>query len=439
MTTASAASSSRHDPRLTFQSPAQPLTPPAFYRPTGPNARPPHWQRLEPRGFKSPWPSSNPRITGLWSFLRTRYYDARDEWQEPPLPKKGEGMPVVREAKWLEDGGREEDERVRLTWLGHASCHLQLPLHDSAKTTLNILTDPVLSHRCSPVQFMGPARYTEPCTSVEAMAQDDRAWPHVVVLSHNHYDHMDYGTIKALLSRPNGREQPLWLVPLGLKKWFEQHCKELPSEKVVELDWWEETIVAAGEGRAGVKFTCTPAQHFSGRSINDRNQTLWASWAMHVLPSDTSASRHPSARIWFSGDSGYRSLPRGFPTDGSGDESSLPHCPAFREIGQLLGPFDLALIACGAYQPRSMFSELHMNPRESVQVHKEIGARRSVGIHHSTFRLTSEEVNEPANWFVEEGRKAGLGEGEVGCLGIGETSVVKVHGQEEMEGQKAAL
>lgn len=447
----SVGSSDRSEPpSLKVVEATKPLEPPAFYLPDKTGKRP-HWTSLK-GGFVSPWPSSHGPLSGLLGFLKLRW-ETRAEWNESPLPTKQEDLPSVRDAAWVESDAASpgspqsgEDGKLRLTWIGHAGCHLQIPLPvvstgKSTSRNINVLTDPVLSQRCSPVQFMGPARYTRPCTTIEDMAKDTsgRAWPDIVVLSHNHYDHMDYGTLKAFVSKPHHRPQPTFLVTKGLKSWFTQHLKELPSEKVVELDWWEERIVevepqAADETVGRLRFVCTPAQHFSSRSPFDRNQTLWGSWAIHTLPpatlpeqSSAPSPKFPLPRIWFSGDSGYRYLPEKVKT--LEEEEKLPHCPAFKEIGDLLGPFDLALIACGAYAPRRMFSELHMCPRESVKVHQELRSRFSVGIHHSTFRLTLENVHEPAKLLLEEGEKAGLKvgpQGELDNLEIGETRVISV-------------
>lgn len=455
---------------LRVLTPSHPLTPPAFYRP--PSSHPPHWKGANPlqgsgssRGFESPWPSDNKALVGLMSFLKTRLLD----WDEQPIKR----VPGVRKATFLEEGGQavegekqsEGDGNLRYTWLGHAACHLQIPVpvapapaststsagetsgsasssgspSGSSQRTLNVLTDPVFSQRCSPFQFMGPARYTQPPTSVADLASS-RAWPDVVLISHNHYDHLDYNTMRLIAARPQGRELPVFVVPLGLAAWFRANMKELPEEKLVEVDWWDERIVEArfrnggSEGKAEesvgrLRIVCTPAQHFSGRGLADQGHTLWASYALHVLPpssSSSSSSSTPSlARIWFSGDTGYRSVPRKATRE---QENALPHCPAFSEIGSLLGPFDLSLIACGAYDPRGFMSRIHAAPHESVRIHQEIQSRKTFGIHHSTFRLTPEEVNEPAARLLEEARLAGCEEGEVENVEIGETRVVEFRG-----------
>lgn len=452
-TAASAASAPAKTVRLVSAS--SPLAPPSYYRPEG--KKPPHWKTSQPKGFVSPWPS-NGGTAGFFAVMRARL----TEWEERPVPKSvEEGLPAVRQCTWVQDGEAatqsdaqgKHDGKLRYTWIGHAGCHLQIPLpvapapasaSDGAKTqhtptsataTLTVLTDPVLSERCSPFQFLGPKRYTAAPTSVSAMASEPtgRAWPDVVLLSHNHYDHCDYDTLRALVSRPKaeGRPAPLFVVPLGMRAWFEKYLgREIGKGRVVELDWWEERIVEVevGGGKGRLRIVCTPAQHFSGRGLTDRDATLWASYALHVLPPEGSETDAPLPRIWFSGDTGYRTVPRGT-VPHSDAEAALPSCPAFREIGALLGPFDLALVACGAYDPRSVFSPIHAAPHEAVAIHGDVRSRLSVGIHHSTFKLTAEEVDEPARLFLEEGAKAGAGVGfdvEEGRDGLGRVAIMEI-------------
>ena len=284
---------------------------------------------------------------------------------------------------------------------------------------------------------MGPKRYTDSPTSVSAMAIEEefeRAWPDVILISHNHYDHLDFNTIKEFVNGGGlNRPCPTFVVPLGLKRWFTDNFK-LDHGKIAEMDWWDQIELGPdtdGKPHGGaLRITCTPAQHFSGRSGFDRDHTLWASYAIQVLPESGSSSTLAPARIWFSGDTGYRSVPRG--TDPN-DEASLPHCPAFQEIGERLGPFDLALIACGAYDPRSVMSPIHAAPHESVAIHQDVKSKKSFGIHHATFRLTPEDVDEPARKFIEEGQKAGLKDGEVNIVEIGETTEIHVPAAEAKE------
>ncbi len=207
------------------------------------------------------------------------------------------------------------------------------------------LTDPVFSKRASPFTFAGPKRFHEPPLTVEELPQIKG-----VILSHNHYDHLDKNTIKVLHTKVDN-----FFVPLGigadLLKWG------VPAEKIIELDWWQNTTVA------GVKLTATPSQHFSGRSLSDGNKTLWASWAIE-------ASEH---KIFFSGDSGY--------------------FKGFKEIGDRLGPFDITLMETGAYN--ELWPSVHMMPSESLQAHLDVKGKHLLPIHNGTFDLSIHSWYEP--------------------------------------------
>jgi N-acyl-phosphatidylethanolamine-hydrolysing phospholipase D len=241
---------------------------------------------------------------------------------------------------------------------------------------------------------MGPKRYTEaPCHISDIPTID------VVIISHSHYDHLSHHSIlKIQETHPN----VLFAVPLGLKKWFQ----ESGVHNTVELDWWQDIDITlspapSGEKRISVssspspppsdnitaRISCLPCQHTSARTAFDRNHTLWSSWAV------ASGGRS----VWFGGDTGYRTvpdLPKG--TDDYGPEfAHLPHCPAFKQIGELRGPFDLGLIPIGAYDPRGIMSSMHANPFDSVEIFKDTKCKRAMGIHWGTWVLTIEDVLEP--------------------------------------------
>lgn len=207
------------------------------------------------------------------------------------------------------------------------------------------LTDPVFAERASPVQWTGPKRFHPPPISLKELPPIE-----AVILSHNHYDHLDYQTVLELADKTEH-----FLVPLGvgdlLVKWG------VPAGKVRQLAWWEETSVA------GMRFVATPAQHFSGRTLRDGNQTLWVSW---VLISD-------EARIFFSGDSGY--------------------FEGFRQIGERYGPFDLTLMETGAYNVD--WPHVHMQPEESLQAHIDLRGQWLLPIHNGTFDLAFHAWHEP--------------------------------------------
>ncbi|MDM4767762.1 MBL fold metallo-hydrolase [Pelomonas sp. SE-A7] len=220
------------------------------------------------------------------------------------------------------------------------------------------LTDPVFSLRASPFQWMGPKRFHAPPIALDQL-------PPIagVILSHDHYDHLDEAAVKALAPKVE-----LFVTPLGvgdrLIAWG------IPAAKVRQLDWWQATE------HQGLRLVCTPAQHFSGRSLSDGNQTLWASWAL----------LGQQARVFFSGDSGY--------FDG------------FREIGERLGPFDLSLMETGAYDPQ--WPDVHMQPAQSLQAHLDVKARVMLPIHNGTFDLAMHGWTDPFEQISALAEKQGV-------------------------------
>ncbi|MBV8464626.1 MAG: MBL fold metallo-hydrolase [Burkholderiales bacterium] len=207
------------------------------------------------------------------------------------------------------------------------------------------LTDPVFSERASPVQWAGPKRFHQPPIGIAELPPIKG-----VILSHDHYDHLDHGAILQLAGKVE-----YFLTPKGvgdiLISWG------VAGEKVRQLDWWEETEVA------GIQFAATPSQHFSGRGLFDGNRTLWASW---VIMTDT-------ARIFFSGDSGYFA--------------------GFRRIGEQYGPFDLTLMETGAYDEN--WPGVHMQPEETLQAHIDLRGQRLLPIHNGTFDLAFHAWQDP--------------------------------------------
>lgn len=243
-------------------------------------------------------------------------------------------------------------EQATATWLGHASFLIQLGGR-------NILTDPILSERASPLPFAGPTRLQAP-----GIALQDLPPIEVVVISHDHYDHLDLPTLEKLQER----DAPLLVVPLGLGEWL----RDRGFEKVAELDWWQR------QETAGLRVHAVPVQHFSGRGLRDRNQRLWAGY---VLEAD-------GLRVFFAGDTGYS--------------------PDFADIGARFAPIDLALIPIGAYEPRDFMKPVHVNPEEAVRIHQDVGARQSIGMHWGTFRLTTEPLDEPPRRLARALDEAGI-------------------------------
>lgn len=238
---------------------------------------------------------------------------------------------------------RHNRSATTATWIGHATLLVQMD-------GFNILTDPQFSQRASPVQWAGPQRVVAPGISLADLPAID-----YVVISHDHYDSLDAASIRGLFQRPGG-ELTTFVVPLKLGAWL----RDLGITRVVELDWWE------SYRQPGISLTAVPAQHWSKRTPFATNTTLWAGWAI----------RSPTFNFFFCGDSGY-------------------YQPMFREIGERLGPFDLAAIPIGAYEPRWFMKSKHLNPEEAVNVHQDIRARQSIAIHWGTYILTDEPLDEP--------------------------------------------
>ena len=282
--------------------------------------------------FVNPWPESA-RGSGAGALLKWQWQRIRHG--VPPLPDLAQlprVEPVV--APSVEEG------EGRVTWLGQASFLLQIGGR-------NLLTDPVLSLRASPFASVGPARLVPPPLTVSELPPLDG-----VLISHDHYDHLDSRTIKALVER-FGAELPIF-APLGYRPWFAR----LKARHVVERDWWQSTRLG------DIELTCLPVQHWTRRTFSV-NTRLWCSWLV----------RARAISLYFCGDSGY--------------------CPAFREIRERVGPPDVALMPIGAYEPRWFMKTAHMNPEEAVQAFKDLGAREFVAMHWGTFNLTDEPLLEP--------------------------------------------
>jgi N-acyl-phosphatidylethanolamine-hydrolysing phospholipase D len=268
-----------------------------------------------------------------------------------------------------------------VTWIGHATALVQA-------NGLNVLTDPVFSHRVSPVKFLGPARAQAPGIALTSLPHID-----VVLISHNHYDHLDRDTVKALDAQPGGA--PLFLAPLGIKAWLDR----LGIQRSIELDWWETHTDLSASGRA-VEFHFTPAQHWSSRSLSDRNKTLWGAWS--VIGADF--------HWFFSGDTGY-----------SQDFVDTRLRFAGRQTPELGGGFDVALIAVGACLPRWFMKMQHVDIDEAVQIHLDLGAKRSIGVHWGTFALADDPLDLPLHTIAGARDLKGVTEEAFFLLAVGGT------------------
>ncbi|RZI79310.1 MAG: MBL fold metallo-hydrolase [Rubrivivax sp.] len=269
-----------------------------------------------------------------------------------------------------------------VTWIGHITVLAQLG-------GLNILTDPVFSDRCSPVQWAGPRRHTPPGLVIGHLPHID-----IVLLSHNHYDHLDEASVRALAAQRGG--PPLFIVPLGLRPWF----AERGIQHVMQMDWWDEYVVEAGERRARIAITMTPAQHWSARSATDAMRTLWGGFAV----------RSPDCHLFFAGDTGY-----------SPDFADIRQHFAAEQTAELGGGFDMALLPIGAYEPRWFMKDQHVNPTESVQIFKDLGCKRALAVHWDTFELTDEALDEPPRALAEALQAQNVDDQDFQVLAIGQT------------------
>ncbi len=295
---------------------------------------------------------------GLGAVLRWQLNRQRARWParlpNPTFPPPGDTV---------------EAGQVSLTFIGHSTFLIRFPGPDGITS---ILTDPIFSERCFPVQWMGPRRVRAPGLALEALPPID-----AVLVSHNHYDHMDLPSLRVL----HQRFRPLLLTTPGNAR----PLRDAGMPDAVELDWWQ----AAEAGPVRVK--ATPARHFAARGVGDRNRTLWAGFMLDV----------PKGRLLFAGDSG-----------------AGPHWAAIRDR---LGPPGVALLPIGAYLPREIMQAVHMDPAEAVQARADLGAREAIGMHFGTFQLTDEAIDAPVQALRQACTRAGLPAWAFDVLGFGET------------------
>ena len=268
---------------------------------------------------------------------------------------------------------RVTDGTIRATVIGHATVLLQVD-------GLNIVTDPVMSRRIGPLPWLGPRRVRPPAVRFADLPRID-----VVLLSHDHYDHLDRPTLAALAQR----DDPLVLTALKVGA-------KVPSKRVVELDWWQ-----AHDLGHGMRTTCVPSEHFSGRGPFDRGKSLWGGFVLEV----------PSGTIYFAGDTAAGSH--------------------FAAIRQRFGPMTLSLIPIGAYAPRWFMAPMHVDPVEALHASLMLESQTSIAIHHATFNLADDAYEAPALALARarralEGKPAG---GDFRVVPFGEATVVRAAGK----------
>ncbi|MEO5734291.1 MAG: MBL fold metallo-hydrolase [Rubrivivax sp.] len=320
---------------------------------------------------------------GLMKLLRWRWEAARDGKPAPPAtptPTVPPDMAFIRS-----NAAAVAAMQPAVTWIGHATVLAQLG-------GINLLTDPVFSPRASPFSFIGPLRAQAPGVALADLPHID-----VVVISHNHYDHCDVDSLKRLAAQPGG--PPRFIVPLGLKAWMAGIGIEGPA--VVELDWWQSHTVA------GVEFVLTPVQHWSGRGLLDRMETLWGGYAVFA----------PDLHLFFAGDTGY-----------SRDFADIRTRFAERQSDVRGGGFDIALIPVGAYEPRWFMSEQHVNPEEAVRIHQDLHAKQSLGVHWGTFELTDESLDDPPQALATARARMKVDDRDFFLMAVGQTRMLARRG-----------
>jgi N-acyl-phosphatidylethanolamine-hydrolysing phospholipase D len=333
-----------------------------YYDPAKPHHRPDGFNNR----FIDNWRADAP---SFWQWQRERWFAdlPADEPQRVPVTQP--------DLPWLRDNRRD----VSVTWIGHATALWQI-------NGLNILTDPHFSRRASPFSFVGPQRLTPlPATLAELPRID------AVLISHNHYDHLDRETVQMLERQPGG--PPLFIVPLGVDLWLRNEG----ITRTQRMDWWERQVLAAPGGDVTVHFV--PVQHWSSRTPWDRNATLWGGFVLHAR-----AGGQPIS-LFFSGDTGYS--------------------PDFAEIGQRFGGFDFAQIAVGCYEPRWFMKTQHVNEAEAVQIHLDVKSRLSMGVHWGTFRLCDDPIHAPLDELPKARARLGVADDAFVLFKLGETRVLR--------------
>ncbi|HEY6066206.1 MAG TPA: MBL fold metallo-hydrolase, partial [Thermoanaerobaculia bacterium] len=277
-------------------------------------------------------PIRHERLGDVVRWMATRKPGPWRKWTE---------IPPAAAPAWRVGAGE-----MRVTFVNHATVLVQMD-------GVNVLTDPIWSERCSPVSFAGPRRVHAPGLRFEDLPPID-----AVLVSHNHYDHMDVPTLRRL----EQERRPRIFVPLRNRRTLERRG----VAGAEELDWWQSARISEG-----IQVHAVPAQHFSGRGLFDRDRALWAGFVV----------TSPAGSTYFAGDTGFG--------------------PHFAEIRKRLGPPRLALLPIGAYRPEWFMSRVHMSPDEALRAHGILGAGTSAGIHFGTFRLADDGQDEPAQRIEE--------------------------------------
>lgn len=314
--------------------------------------------------FRNPWTNSHDHPSRLRSAAWLLSFPFRSRPAGEPAPWRSLDPEHIRHPAGA------SRESARIAWLGHSSFLIQT-------AGQNILTDPVFAERASPLSFAGPKREVPlPLDPADLPAID------VVLLSHDHYDHLDLDALAFL----HERDEPLFAVPLRLPSRF---GAPLADARIVELDWYGMYL------HEGLRLHCTPAKHFSARGLHDRDTTLWCSWFIEP--------EHGGARVYYGGDSGY--------------------APHFAEIASRVGTPDVAILPIGAYAPRWFMERVHVDPAQALDAWRDMGGgapgTHFVAGHWGTFQLTDEPLDEPPKLLAQEVASRGLDASRVHVLPVG--------------------
>jgi N-acyl-phosphatidylethanolamine-hydrolysing phospholipase D len=318
--------------------------------------------------FRNPWPDSGlPKLRDVIRVIR--------EHVAATAGHAGASVAIERSTPTIASP-RADRPDFNATWIGHSTVLLQIG-------GLNVLTDPVFCQRASPVQWFGPRRVTDPALALSALPPLD-----VVLISHNHYDHLDKAAVRQLAAL---NSSTTWVVPLGLAACI----RRWGVRDVIELDWWQRTEVS------GLAITATPTRHFSGRGLHDRNRTLWCGFALSI----------GGWRGFFAGDTAYHG--------------------EYSDVGARCGPFDFVMVPIGAYEPRWFMRAVHVDPEEAVRIYQDVVSAQAgsalplmLAIHWGTFRLTHEPMDEPPRRAAARWDKVGLDAERLWIARCGETRAV---------------
>jgi L-ascorbate metabolism protein UlaG (beta-lactamase superfamily) len=317
----------------------------------GPGHRGPASDHFDGTVFRNPTGGAGKSFGDFWRWQRTRRSKTWPTWVDnaatPALP------------------AAIEPDALALTFVNHITFLVQF-------AGLNVLTDPVYAERVSPFQSAGPKRVRAPGLAFEALPKID-----LVLLSHNHYDHLDLATLRRLAAT----HAPRVVTGLGNAAFLSEHG----VADVVELDWWQEAVACDAQ------VTFTPAHHWSGRGVRGRNRTLWGGFVLRRGPT----------QLYFAGDTGYGGH--------------------FAEIRRRHGSVDLALLPIGAYEPRWFMQEQHMDPDDAVRAHLDLEARVSIATHFGCFQLTDEGIDDPLLELAAARMRHGVADARFQALEVGET------------------